>query len=170
HFRMRTESRFRIGDAIGPLVINALRERTPAAFRAVRVQNSDAAAGLDPEIEDVPDVLVHERVLRSTDLFPDNHVRVLEQQCRSFSWKLRRPLLRRCSIGLRHRHGCHANHDRQSANTQNTSTTTIETFHEAPPEVDSSLPSRFAEPMSELLSSSSHAFHSFRPARIFAYN
>src|SRR5439155_4109259 len=55
-----------------------------------------------------------------------------------------------CSIGLCHRHGCHANHDRQSANTQNTSTTTIETFHEAPPEVDSSLPSRFAEPMSEL--------------------
>src|SRR5260370_33844790 len=56
HFRMRTESRLRVSDAIGPLVINALCERAPSTLRAVRVQHSDAAAGLDPEIEDGPDV------------------------------------------------------------------------------------------------------------------
>src|SRR6266566_3366105 len=130
---MRTESRLRVGDAIRPLVINALCERAPAALRAVRVQHSDAAAGLDPEIEDVPDVLVHERFPRSTHLLPDDHMLVLEKLRRPLSRELRRPLLRGCFIGLCS-HGCHADQDHQGTDGRHTNTSSIETFHGAPPE------------------------------------
>src|ERR1700686_5448109 len=114
HFRMRTESRLRVRDAIGPSAINALCERAPGALRAVRVQHSDAAAGIDPEIEDVPDVLVHEHVLRSANLLPDDHVLVLEELCRPLSWKLRWPFLGGGPIGLGRRHGGQANHRYQN--------------------------------------------------------
>ena len=38
HFRVWTESGLGVGDAIRPLVVDVLRQRAPAALRAVRVQ------------------------------------------------------------------------------------------------------------------------------------
>ena len=129
---MRAYASLRIGHRVR--FVDRLRERTARAFRAVRVQHRDAAAGLDLEIQDVPDVLVDERLLRAPDLLPDDHVIVLEQLGRPLSRKLRR-VFGRCRLALRGdanaddcQDGSTTNHDQHATHP------TIQTDHGAPPE------------------------------------
>src|SRR5262245_13901000 len=58
HLRVWSKSRLCIGDAIRLLVVNGLGERAAGTARAVLVQNRNAAARIDPEIQNVADVLV----------------------------------------------------------------------------------------------------------------
>src|SRR5204862_4557587 len=132
HFRMGTESCLRVGDAIGCLVVDGLRERAAATLRAVRVQYADAAAWIDSEVEDVANVLVLKHFLRAADLLPDNDVLVLEKLGRTLPRKLRRVFLRRCAIALC-RADCDGPHHCQSPTAAPHSPTTIATVHDAPP-------------------------------------
>src|SRR5262245_49929256 len=94
HFGVRTEAGFRISHTVWTPVVNRLRQRASGATRAVRVEHGDPASRVDPDVEDVADVLVLERFFRTSDLLPHDHVLVLEQLGRAFARELWRPLHR----------------------------------------------------------------------------
>jgi hypothetical protein len=82
---------------VGPLVVDGLRQRAPCAARSVGIEHDNPTARIDPEVEDVANVFVLERVFRAADLLPHDHVFVLEQPGRAFTRKLRGIFLRRGS-------------------------------------------------------------------------